>query len=85
MHTVVKLVKNTLNTNKVFKTVHENVKPYNCHSCGKCFGEKGYLNSHLRVVHGNVKSFQCNSCDKRFGQSSTLKHHFRIVHGNTKS
>jgi uncharacterized Zn-finger protein len=48
--------------NRHFKTVHENLKPFECKKCSSKFGLKASLNRHFQTVHQNFKLFECQKC-----------------------
>ena len=40
---------------------HENIKAFQCESCGKYYGSKLILRDHKKTVHGTKKHI-CDSC-----------------------
>lgn len=65
-----------------------------CHLCGKAFGKKHYLQSHLQAhgrnqypiqAHGKTQyQYQCHLCHKRFTQKGNLNQHLKF-HNSKKS
>lgn len=49
------------------------LKVYDCHTCGKTFNRRTYLEQHTKI-HGE-KSYKCNLCDKAFRQRAGLWMH----------
>ncbi|CAN6615360.1 hypothetical protein TRVA0_006S01288 [Trichomonascus vanleenenianus] len=60
--------------------VHTRDKPFQCHICGKSFGEKAVLKQHQRT-HSGEKPFQCQICGKAFSVSTALSVHVRVHTG----
>ena len=55
---------------------HEDVKPYVCSECPKCFCTSRELRSH-HLVHLDVKNFSCCLCNKSFKRPWTFVKHFK--------
>ena len=55
-----------------------------CPECGRCFGYRQLLMTHL-VTHSGERPFQCRfpGCEKRFGQCSTRNYH-ECVHSDAR-
>ncbi|XP_034027807.1 zinc finger protein 1 homolog [Thalassophryne amazonica] len=68
------------NVSKQHKGMQASEKAYSCPECGKRFGYKRSLITHLRI-HSEEKSFGCSDCGKRFGQKSNLISHMKIHTG----
>ena len=72
------------------RTVHPDVKEFQCTDCGKAFRLKANLVYHHKHVHLKVKRpkhkpykpsrKQCPKCDKTFSQNFALKSHIAVVH-----
>nr|XP_019955537.1 PREDICTED: zinc finger protein 568-like isoform X1 [Paralichthys olivaceus] len=71
-----------LNTVKANIPVHDmghNIdnKLFRCSNCGKRFGQKHHLQTHMRC-HTGEKPFTCSLCGKRFSQKGNLKQHLTV-------
>ena len=47
-------------TKALLRTVHGNIKLYNCESCNKSFGQKAHLINHVKRVHQQPKKDTLN-------------------------
>ena len=43
-------------------------KNFECQTCGKAFGWKSHLKTHVKTVHEGIKDHKCHLCDSAFGQ-----------------
>ncbi|XP_078123153.1 uncharacterized protein LOC144528453 isoform X1 [Sander vitreus] len=55
-------------------------KTFRCSECGKRFGFKTHLKTHI-ITHTGEKHFSCSFCKKSFTQSGDLRKHLRIHTG----
>ena len=51
-----------------------------CVTCGKGFGQKKHLTSHIISVHNLEKKILCTHCKKRFWKAGTLALHAKSIH-----
>ena len=55
------------------ETLRENRKDYICEYCGRSFGKKSNLHTHIKIVHKKQKDHRCEICNKTFGTKRDLK------------
>ena len=55
---------------------HEDVKPYVCSECPKCFYTATELTRH-QPAHSDFKQFCCGLCGKDFKRKPDVKKHFK--------
>ena len=48
-----------------------------CDQCGKVYGKRASLKSHIKFVHENVRNHECPQCGKKFGTEWNLKKHVK--------
>ncbi|XP_046399212.1 zinc finger protein 59-like isoform X3 [Ischnura elegans] len=61
------------------RSVHLNIRPYECGICGKRFVVKATLQKHY-TTHSDEKPFKCTKCSKYFKVKSTLNRHMKCIH-----
>ena len=64
------------NTCKIYLTVQDSVKPFNCVLCNKSFSEKGNLTVHQRI-HTHERPYLCirEGCTSSFTSQGNLTNH----------
>lgn len=62
--------------------MHENIRPWKCERCGKCFRTKSSLQHHERG-HLGIKNYQCEICGKHFSTKKYLRDH-HVIHTDLK-
>jgi len=55
---------------------HTGKKPFECSYCGKKYGRKHILTTHLRI-HTGVRPYKCICCDKTFRYKMSLTRHLQ--------
>ena len=60
--------------------VSEEAKPFVCNVCGKGFGRKSHLTTHL-IIHSGEKPFKCPHCSYSAFQKGNLKIHVQTHFG----
>ena len=65
------------------RIVHEKIKPHECNSCGKHFGSKSGLKSHVEMVHEESKA-PCEQCGKLFSSKQAVIVHVQTFHEKKK-
>ena len=63
--------------------MHSEIKPYQCDTCSKEFGNESNLLRHVNHVHKKSKPNECELCKKLFSDKGNLKVHLRLVHNNS--
>ncbi|XP_077425427.1 uncharacterized protein LOC144054160 [Vanacampus margaritifer] len=61
-------------------TCHTDSKRWKCSQCGKTFGYKCHLRTHL-IGHTGEKPFACSVCGQKFARKETIKIHTRTHAG----
>ena len=54
------------------KTVHEQVRDFECQQCDKAYSMKDDLNKHIKRVH-NLKRHKCSVCQNVYSSKVKLK------------
>ncbi|XP_040000378.1 zinc finger protein 134-like isoform X1 [Xiphias gladius] len=73
--TDIKTLKNTAPVNDMGRNT--GIKSFSCSKCGKIFGQKHHLQTHMRC-HTGEKPFGCSLCGKRFTQKGNLTQHLAV-------
>lgn len=61
------------------KTVHNNVKPFECKTCRSRFGLKADLHRHVRNIH-EKRAYCCRACGRSYAEQEELDFHYRVTH-----
>ena len=64
------------------RTVHTDLKPFNCDNCDKSFGDSGNLKRHERITHLMIR-YPCPDCQRECLDKGDLSRHRREKHGET--
>lgn len=64
-------------TTKVSVNDNGGNKMFSCSKCGKRFGQKHHLHTHMRC-HTGEKPFSCSLCGKRFTQKGNMTQHLTV-------
>jgi hypothetical protein len=60
-------------------TINDN--KFECKKCGRIFGTRSSLNTHVKVICGKPPQFKCDLCSHRtFKQKGNYKFHLLRVH-----
>ena len=79
---------------KFFFSVHENLRPHICPTCGKTFKLKQFLKNHLPIHENNgegvsttakKKEYICEKCNKTFNDKSNINAHVQRVHEGVRN
>ena len=74
--------KSNLNTH--IRTVHEEIKVFECARCGRRFPALGDMERHVSSVHDKIKPFKCPTCESRFARKDEMQNHCITVHEKIK-
>ena len=75
-------------------SVHENLRPHICPTCGKTFKLKQFLKNHLPIHENNEegvsatakkKEYICEKCNKTFNDKSNINAHVQRVHEGVRN
>ena len=61
------------------RSVHLDIKPFQCQICSSRFTQKSDLKKHY-YIHSGEKPYLCLTCKKTFSQSSNLYRHIKTRH-----
>ena len=82
--TIAKVDRTTVHESKELTVIHEQLKPFPCSNCGKCFSTKRKLRNHVLILHENLKLFQCSVCDYQTGFKRNMRKHIDRIHGGSE-
>ena len=64
---------------------HDDVRNFQCSTCGKSYIDKKSLKNHIAIIHeGKTADFQCKICSKTFTRRTGLAAHLLLHSGNHK-
>ena len=68
------------------ETVHQGIKPYQCHMCDSKFYYPSVMKAHISRIHEGKKpeKINCSTCGKLFAAKRSLKDHIAVVHDGIK-
>merc|ERR1712024_81575 len=64
--------------------IHEGQKSHKCESCGKSFGQKSNLRTHVKTYHEGKRP-NCDQCGKDFATENYLRKHIAAVHDGSRN
>ena len=69
-----------------FKTIHSEVKKFQCFACDASFSSKDTLTKHTKTVHSDVNKFQCFACNASFSRKDKPEtwHTYKTIHSEVK-